>query len=103
LGFRVARKACLSRTIASVIIERRTARSQRRHCDSPISRASEEPYEEEHLRRLNDIPGVSIPDNAITRRPSIPLALFSADAAALEALKGVLDWFCETVRSDAAR
>jgi hypothetical protein len=55
----------------------------------------------EFLRRLNDIPGVSIPDDAITRRPSIPLALFAADPNALEALEGVLDWFCETVRSHA--
>jgi hypothetical protein len=55
----------------------------------------------ELLRRLNGVPGVSIPDDAITRQPSIPLALFAADPKALEALKGVLDWFCETVRSDA--
>jgi hypothetical protein len=55
----------------------------------------------EFLRRLNDIPGVSIPDDAITRRPSIPLALFAADPEALKSLKGVLDWFCETVRSNA--
>ncbi len=55
----------------------------------------------EFLRRLNEIPGVSIPEDAITRRPSIPLALFAADPKALEALKAALDWFCETVRSDA--
>ena len=55
----------------------------------------------EFLRRLNEIPGVSIPDDAITRRPRIPLALFAADPKALKALKGALDWFCETVRSDA--
>ncbi|MGH2954730.1 MAG: hypothetical protein ACRDK9_12095 [Solirubrobacterales bacterium] len=55
----------------------------------------------ELLRRLNDIPGVSIPEDAITRRPGIPLSLLAADPAALESLKGVLDWFCETVRSDA--
>jgi hypothetical protein len=53
----------------------------------------------EFLRRLNDIPGVSIPDDAITRRPSIPLALLAADPKALKALKDALDWFCETVRS----
>lgn len=57
----------------------------------------------EFLRRLNEIPGVSIPDDAITRRPGIPLAAFAADPNALKALKGVLDWFCETVRRDADR
>ena len=55
----------------------------------------------ELLRRLNEIPGVSIPEDAITRRPSIPLALFGTDPKALEALKGVFDWYCETVRSEA--
>ena len=38
---------------------------------------------QEFRRRLNQIPGVSIPD----------------DAKALEAFKDVLDWFCQTVRS----
>lgn len=55
----------------------------------------------EFLRRLNEIPGVSIPEDAITRRPSIPLAPLAADPGMFEALKGVLDWFCGTVRSGA--
>jgi hypothetical protein len=50
----------------------------------------------EYRRRLNGIPGVSIPEDAITRRPSIPLALFAANPKALEAFKAALDWFCET-------
>jgi hypothetical protein len=50
-------------------------------------------------RRLNDIPSISIPEDAVTRLPGIPLALFAADPEALKALKGVLDWFCDTVKS----
>jgi hypothetical protein len=55
----------------------------------------------EFRRRLNEIPGVSIPEDAITRRPSFPLALLGADPEALKAFKGVLDWYCETVRTEA--
>jgi hypothetical protein len=51
----------------------------------------------EFLRRLNEVPGVSIPDDAITRRPRIPYASLG-DNAALQAFLGALDWFCETVR-----
>jgi hypothetical protein len=53
----------------------------------------------EFLRRLNEIPGVSFPQDAITRRPRIQLSLLAADPAALESLKAALDWFCETVRT----
>jgi len=53
----------------------------------------------EFLRRLNEIPGVSFPDEAITRRPRIQLSLLASDPAALEALKSALDWFCETARA----
>jgi hypothetical protein len=63
----------------------------------------EDELRHELLRRLNDIPGVSIPQEAVTRRPSIPLALFAADPEALKALEGVLDWFCDTVRSQRGR
>lgn len=52
-------------------------------------------------RRLNEIPGVSIPEDAITRRPSIPLALLAADPEALESLKAALDWCFEAARSGA--
>ncbi len=53
------------------------------------------------LRRLNAIDGVSIPEDAITRRGGIQLAVL-ADHEALDAIKRVFDWFCETVRADAA-
>jgi hypothetical protein len=55
----------------------------------------------ELLRQLNDIDAVSIPEDAISRKAGIPLSLFAADPNALEAFTGVLDWYCETVRSEA--
>ena len=54
----------------------------------------------EFVRRLNEIPGVSIPEDAITRRPRFPLSVLAADPEALEAFKATLVWFCETARSD---
>jgi hypothetical protein len=53
----------------------------------------------EFLRRLNEIPGVSFPEDAITRRPRIQLSLLASDPDALEALKAALEWSCETVRA----
>ena len=53
----------------------------------------------ELLARLNKLPGVSIPDDAITGRPSIELARLGQDAAMLEGFEAVLDWFCEKARS----
>ena len=50
-------------------------------------------------RRLNEIPGVSIPRDAITGRPSIPLATFAVDPEALESLKVAFEWCFETARS----
>jgi len=55
--------------------------------------------EPEFLRRLNGIAGLSIPEDAITRTPSVRLALLAVPEA-LDSFKGVLDWFCETVRAD---
>ena len=45
----------------------------------------------ELLRKLNEIPGVIMPDDAISRRPRIDLATLT-NAAALEQFLGVLDW-----------
>jgi hypothetical protein len=50
-------------------------------------------------RRLNEIPGVSIPPDAITGRPSIPLELLAANPQALESLKAAFEWCFETARS----
>ena len=69
----------------------------------PLSRRP--PFEDverrrEFLRRMNEVAGLSIPEDAITRVPSIRLALLAASPEALASFKGVLDWFCETVRAD---
>jgi hypothetical protein len=55
----------------------------------------------ELLRQLDQIPGVSIPEDAVTRRPRIRLALLAASPEALACFMGVLDWVCEMVRSSA--
>jgi hypothetical protein len=53
----------------------------------------------EFLRRLNEIPGVSIPEDKVALFPSIRLADLAASTEALDSFKGALDWFCETVRA----
>ena len=52
----------------------------------------------ELLDRLNKIPGVEIPADAITRRPSIPLATFT-DPSSLQKFLSVLDWYVSEVRA----
>ena len=51
----------------------------------------------ELLQRLNGIRGVAIPDSSVSKRPSLPLAIFE-DPSRLEQLIGVLDWFAGRVR-----
>ena len=52
----------------------------------------------ELLRRLNEVPGISLPADAITRRPSIPLGKLS-DEDALSQFLAVFDWYVEEVVS----
>ncbi len=52
----------------------------------------------EMLRRLNEIPGVSLPDDSIDRRPSVPLATL-AEADALDRFVAVMDWYVDQVLS----
>jgi hypothetical protein len=61
------------------------------------------PFEDEAKRlelrdRLNKISGVEIPVDAITRRPSIPLAAL-ADDAALKEFLAILDWYLAEVKA----
>lgn len=53
----------------------------------------------ELLKRLNDIPGVSLPPDAIDRRPSIPLAILAGDASMAKFL-AVLDWCVDELKGD---
>ncbi|MBN1811805.1 MAG: hypothetical protein JXA14_08215 [Anaerolineae bacterium] len=52
----------------------------------------------ELLRKFNEIPGINLPADSISRRPSIPLSAFR-DPSALDQLFHVLDWFVQQVRS----
>jgi hypothetical protein len=61
------------------------------------------PFEDEAnrlelLRRLNAIDGVSIPADAITRRPNIPLAVL-AEAQCVAAFLGIFEWFIHEVQT----
>jgi uncharacterized DUF497 family protein len=51
----------------------------------------------EFLARLNQIPGVQLPEDAITRRPRIQLSVLAADPTAIEGLIHALDWFRDRV------
>ncbi len=51
----------------------------------------------EMLRKLNNIPGVSLPEYSIDRRPSIPLATL-AEEDRLEQFLRVMDWYVEQVK-----
>jgi hypothetical protein len=53
----------------------------------------------ELLRRFNDLPGVRIPPDGITRRPGFPLDLLKP-AATLAQFLEILDWIVDRVRSD---
>ncbi|MFG0335961.1 MAG: hypothetical protein ACF8TS_21595 [Maioricimonas sp. JB049] len=53
--------------------------------------------------RLQQIPGVSIPDDGLTRRPSFDLALLE-DPAALQTFFDAFDWvLAESRRATAAK
>jgi hypothetical protein len=55
----------------------------------------------ELVRRLNAIPGVQIPEeDAVNRRPSVPLATF-APPEALAALLASLEWILMEIRGAA--
>jgi hypothetical protein len=53
------------------------------------------------LQRLNQVRGVNIPADAISRRPSISLALLAAPEV-MEPFLGVLDWVLDEIRATGA-
>lgn len=54
----------------------------------------------ELLHRLNDLPGVSLPSDAISRRPSLALATLT-DEAVLKKFLDTLDWVIQEIKSSA--
>jgi hypothetical protein len=52
--------------------------------------------------RLNELPGVQIPDDALDKRPSIALATLT-DEAAVESLLACMDWAIEQAQASAQR
>ncbi len=63
------------------------------------------PFQDETLRRelqrrLNDIPGISIPDGAITQRPSVRLRALIGEEA-LSCFLATLDWLVDIIRKHA--
>jgi len=59
---------------------------------------SDETKRRELLNRLNQIPGINIPENAITRRPNVFLSTFK-DASSLRQLLETLDWVVQEIKS----
>lgn len=53
---------------------------------------------QELLARLNEIPGVSIPETKLDKRPSIPLAVLAKEEH-LSRFLGALDWCVEQIRN----
>ena len=58
----------------------------------------EEGKRRELLRKLNEIPGIDVPEDAIARRPSIPLSAL-AESRVLEQFLETLAWFAQEVKA----
>jgi hypothetical protein len=61
------------------------------------------PFDDEQTRRellarINEIPGVAFADDAISKRPAIPLSVLSVDPAALAQLERALEWVEEAAQ-----
>ena len=52
----------------------------------------------ELLRRLNEIPGITLPADAITRRPNIPLSAFKEEGV-LQRFLETLDWAVQKIET----
>jgi len=57
----------------------------------------DENLRKELLRKLNEIPGINLPTDAIDRGPIIPLSIFNEDA--LERFLLVFNWVIERIRN----
>jgi hypothetical protein len=52
----------------------------------------------ELLRRLNEVPGIAIPEDALNRYPNFRLSTLKEEGA-LRQFLGTLDWFVQEIRS----
>jgi hypothetical protein len=52
----------------------------------------------EILHRLNEIPGVAIPESALNKRPSIPMSVLAREGN-VERFLAVFDWYLDEVRA----
>jgi hypothetical protein len=71
----------------------------REHAFGSAPPITNEAKRRELLERLNAVPGVSLPEDAIGRRPGIPLAVFVVPGALDQFLK-VLDWLVDQLRGE---
>ena len=62
---------------------------------------NDQAHRDELRHRLNEIPGVNIPVDRLSKRPSIPLQSLR-DETALRQFLAAFDWYIETVRKTAA-
>jgi hypothetical protein len=51
----------------------------------------------ELLRKMNEIPGLSFPQEALGKKPAFPLQLLAAPGA-LEKFKEAIEWMIEQIR-----
>ena len=58
---------------------------------------SNEAIRAEMRERFNMVPGINIPENAISKRPSIKLAILK-DSAVLKQFLAVLDWMISEIK-----
>lgn len=53
----------------------------------------------ELMKRLNQIAGVALTDDDLTKRPAIPLSVFASGPSGTEKLLSVLNWAVDRYRS----
>jgi hypothetical protein len=61
---------------------------------------SDERRRMEILRRLNEIPGIAIPEGSVSRRPNVALDVLARDGN-MDRFLAVFDWFLDEVRNPA--
>ncbi|MEO6246744.1 MAG: hypothetical protein ABIQ12_15060, partial [Opitutaceae bacterium] len=62
---------------------------------------NEQSHRVEWLRRINQIPGISLPESVIDRRPNFPLAALASDES-MSRFVSAMDWFLDEVRKSSS-